>query len=843
MRACEGCRRRKIKCDAATTNSWPCAACTRLKLTCIPPTVSYENDSGPGLHTFDLNSTHAYPPMGSVDTDSLQRPHHPMRANTFPSAEVHTAMYSSAPGAYDPGRLYSQGTYAPGRYVDPNDPLQYSTVPTTQAADDLKFTGQALYTSPTSESGWRSDLGDTGIAEALGQLRIDHDAIAPYILSQKKLAEAPAMHELEIDIPEHTGPGMTVHIPSEMMPSETKALHYFEYFFAHIHPFVPVLNRAYFYQQWQADRSSISPLLLEGIFACASLMLGEQDEGNKWLALASKHEENFRDVPRLSTIQAMILLLKAREGSPKRGYFYRSWMTVVNAVAMSKDLDLQEHLETHQLGKPCGSSLYDCGIKTRVWDTLFVLEVMVGGPQGRSAHDFGVKPDTVELDPPQGIPGFDEHEMQLTRQFTYFMRIADNIRNTNKSHLTLRKRQKDWAVDPRFTAHNQVFSQWLHDLPQDLQIIYPQEPSLPWIPSTFVGHLHCYHYLSLIMHHRPQIDWLSGVNDASWKQHFILCYNAAKTMCRISESIWEGHGLPGLVSMLRGISFTIYCTLTCIMLHLAAITSPDAELNHDAREYFSRHMRVLEKVAPAFPMPEMQAQINGLREAFSADVTKPFELKASFPFSSPTLRSEASPIGTDNTYQHQLSGQDLPSIDPPGQVTYHTHPITPPISATGSDTRADSPVVQSLMLMAQGQGPPQSSTGMPAVEHWNPSRIFDQWHVAFGTPTSQNTNDSSSQASPPLRPPPLANNAFDQRSVQEQAPPSVAAAPQPAYNQAYVPQRAPGQTLASSPVQQAPSYVTPSMWQDAVASSFSGMKRRWDYGAPNQATSAAQPHQ
>src|SRR5438045_6886104 len=45
MRACEGCRRRKIKCDAATTNTWPCSACVRLKLHCIPPTVNYERDT------------------------------------------------------------------------------------------------------------------------------------------------------------------------------------------------------------------------------------------------------------------------------------------------------------------------------------------------------------------------------------------------------------------------------------------------------------------------------------------------------------------------------------------------------------------------------------------------------------------------------------------------------------------------------------------------------------------------------------------------------------------------------------------------------------------------------
>ena len=44
MRACEGCRRRKIKCDAASTNTWSCSSCTRLMLHCIPPTGGNERD-------------------------------------------------------------------------------------------------------------------------------------------------------------------------------------------------------------------------------------------------------------------------------------------------------------------------------------------------------------------------------------------------------------------------------------------------------------------------------------------------------------------------------------------------------------------------------------------------------------------------------------------------------------------------------------------------------------------------------------------------------------------------------------------------------------------------------
>lgn len=44
MRACNGCRKRKIKCDAATTNTWPCSACTRLKHVCVPPTIGQDGD-------------------------------------------------------------------------------------------------------------------------------------------------------------------------------------------------------------------------------------------------------------------------------------------------------------------------------------------------------------------------------------------------------------------------------------------------------------------------------------------------------------------------------------------------------------------------------------------------------------------------------------------------------------------------------------------------------------------------------------------------------------------------------------------------------------------------------
>ena len=88
------------------------------------------------------------------------------------------------------------------------------------------------------------------------------------------------------------GSGSTVRIPPELMPSEEQCLAWFEIFFAHVHPYVPVLSKSYFYKQWQTNRQSISPLILEAIFACAGRMSDDPAQGAQWLALASSKSGN-----------------------------------------------------------------------------------------------------------------------------------------------------------------------------------------------------------------------------------------------------------------------------------------------------------------------------------------------------------------------------------------------------------------------------------------------------------------------------------------------------------------------------------------------------------------------
>lgn len=136
-------------------------------------------------------------------------------------------------------------------------------------------------------------------------------------------------------------------------------------------------------------------------------------------------------------------------------------------------------------------------------------------------------------------------------------------------------------------------------------------------------------------------------------------------------------------------------------------------------------MRILEKCAAAWPIPEIQAQIESLRVAFSADTSKPFELKRTFPYGSPS-ESQATPPPFDGQYSNQYAQTSSPSQ----QITFTSHPITPPASAR-AESNPHSPPVSNLGMM-----PHATSTQpltMPLVDEnsWDPTRIMTCVHPSL----------------------------------------------------------------------------------------------------------------
>ena len=865
MRACDGCRKRKIRCDGALQNGpWPCGACLRLKLKCVPPTLDQDDEQHTPDSTTSTSSFSFHTAIvGNSNTSNGMSSHptmvHEWTASVAPRTPISTAGPTSAPVQDDidtsvySSQLFSQqlgprmdpGYHDDQYFASATAPAQFQSSHSRPEMPSLLRT----QTSASSNSGGDPQEVDAAVrelSERMGELTVDHTAVAPYIANQKKnLADAPAVEEVEVVLPPSVSTDSTVRIPPEMMPSDERAMDYFGYFFDYVHPYVPVLNRQAFYDQWRTARHSMSPLILEGIFACVARYLEEPNELRRWLALASRHEESFKDVPRLSTIQAMIILTKAREVIPKRGYYYRSWMAVKYMTTMAFDLGLHEHLAEHQVGSLCKLSRADCMVRTRIWHMLFTVEILVGAPQGRT--DFAIEVETVDFELPATSPEMDAFEQETCRRSTYFAQAVRNIKTSNNLWQTMRRYKKDWALDPSFLRQNEAIPAWLNGLPTDLQIHFDDDDSPPWLGGDhFVAYLHVYHYLIVVMHHRPQLQALLEKKDPNFRTPLDTCNEAASLMCRLQEALIRDFGIHGLQFMQRGVNFNIYCILTCTMLHLvsfasslppgrnllknsqATITSPDPVANSRARMFFTRHMRVLEHCISS-TSPEMQVQINALREAFSQDTSKSFELKPTLGLRSPALDQNPSPLSA-HPHSAPVQGtpawshlQDNASSKTMSPASEYSHPFEqipnpPRISyhPTSNYTIPSQTAYSSANLQQVTSAPQSGYTLEPVIsnEHtqpvWDPSGIFNQWNTAFGAgaqaqqaaaqPAPQGPNSHVQPTSAPIMPqqqsPAVQHPIFGSQQIS----PSVSSVP--------------AETVPTMPT------VTPVMWQDAFTSAY-----------------------
>ena len=186
MRACEGCRRRKIKCDAATTNSWPCAACIRLKLNCVPPTVSYDKDFNSNSQTFELETKPLeYAPPIADAHGQFQR----HSISTIPTGlpQMAPSLPTPVSATYaDNIRMYHGSPYGEQQ---PHETMQYPAMPQAQVVQqNVNYQPHQMYpdapasappvgmSPPETDSAWRSDSASS-LADALGELKIDHTAV------------------------------------------------------------------------------------------------------------------------------------------------------------------------------------------------------------------------------------------------------------------------------------------------------------------------------------------------------------------------------------------------------------------------------------------------------------------------------------------------------------------------------------------------------------------------------------------------------------------------------------------------------------------------------------------
>lgn len=188
MRACNGCRKRKIKCDAATTNTWPCSACTRLKLVCVPPTIGQDND-------FSVEPNVEAGPTGSGSLGARDAP-----KPSVSSLSVSQALRENSQSTVGAIQPYADvlGMFSQFSHSTPQHPGVYEiqpphvTVPTNSYQQPQIYSasqGQGLASVDNTMFGEPESTAE-GLSEVLGELKIDETGIGKLIAAKTTLVVA-----------------------------------------------------------------------------------------------------------------------------------------------------------------------------------------------------------------------------------------------------------------------------------------------------------------------------------------------------------------------------------------------------------------------------------------------------------------------------------------------------------------------------------------------------------------------------------------------------------------------------------------------------------------------------
>lgn len=170
---------------------------------------------------------------------------------------------------------------------------------------------------------------------------------------------------------------------SRLLISEVQPLT--EVYFDHVHKYVPMIHKPTFLKQMHNPTSPPSRLLLYTMCAVASRWAPEPllssfnktiPPGYTYYQRALEIIDDFIDVPRISTIQALLLIVKYQECFQRAGYFHRSHFYLSMAARMCQDLGLSQlDYDTH-----------DVETKRRTFWITFMYDLLMSIEQKRSTH-------------------------------------------------------------------------------------------------------------------------------------------------------------------------------------------------------------------------------------------------------------------------------------------------------------------------------------------------------------------------------------------------------------------------------------------------------------------------
>ncbi|OIW33637.1 hypothetical protein CONLIGDRAFT_186369 [Coniochaeta ligniaria NRRL 30616] len=479
-RPCDACRKRKSRCELPDGDS-VCVLCQFHKQTCTfvhdPPKKKRRTSEGPASEPkraasvlLRANSSHSIdnaPNLAKPSSDEAKRDHHNPPVRDYadlrgPSLLKRTLGLQN----HRHSALLGPTSIYESRLL-PFDPSRTDDVPLTPSSS-LRKVGAGSTFLLTVDAGTRNH------AQELDDLDAIESIVAPHGQSLINL------------------------------------------YFRIVHPTYPILHKRVFLEKYARTHREFSPPLLAAVYILAlnwwsyapsNLSLLPRPDRRRLEDLAFKAMADVVHRPKLSTIQAGLLLLQRPEGD--------TWALTTQIVGLAQDLGL--HRDCSEWRVPG----WEKGLRKRLAWAVYVQDKWGSLTHGRPSHITGEEWDVrglTEADFPERAADEDEEEGSTEVEkgrvlFCEMIRLTGILADVLGAFYTVRAEREladmrgegvGWLLGRAKPLQLRLKS-WFADLPECLRL---QDVAVRKLSST--GYLHLAYYAAEITLHRRIVQALEG---------------------------------------------------------------------------------------------------------------------------------------------------------------------------------------------------------------------------------------------------------------------------------------------------------------------------------------------
>ncbi|KAI9495479.1 fungal-specific transcription factor domain-containing protein [Zychaea mexicana] len=628
-RACDLCRRKKIKCDGLSP---VCSNCQAFTLECSYNDTTKKRGPPKGYIEAIENRLHKLEQILSDLAENTEDPrsqavlaelHQPLETATgehISTRPVRRGRGSNKNRAF----FWQSNTAGSGSSNKKSKKRTHTSPPGSPASSPQLMESPTLghaELSPNSHTGSVAAATTTGAADdSNGQLSMDETGQVRYLgkssgfylLQNSRTYQNGAFHLTNCG---HTKTAFNSKRSTPLdkfeLPPRDLSMHLIRTYFTHYYPVLPLFYKRLLHSSVDPPSDNISPLLLNAIYAVASRISPDvrvrsdpnspDTAGDIYFERAKCLLDDYYDTPKISTVQALLLMAMHQHGAMNSP---RAWLYSGLAFRMAQDLGLHRNCDHWNIPPD------ERERRKRVFWCCFIVDRLFSALFGRASvfeeRDCDVPFPSVDDDQEieanisSNSSNIGRPPVRLLESFIQLIKICDILGHVLKNiyYAKARHHAGTQHIDHVLSALNQQLTNWFNSMPPSLQYDMPiGNGEGCFDPPSPVSQLHLIYYSTVILLHRPFIPGgpsqppSSSSSSSSSLPSYNICMSAANSILDIVSIMLSENNLKYVSN------FTVYYIFTAgIIFMKSATAAADSEKSFESKVKINKIMRALDEI-------------------------------------------------------------------------------------------------------------------------------------------------------------------------------------------------------------------------------------------------------